>query len=111
MVLGASFTSWPNGSIDWVGTFVCASPYCGQPMPIITAAIVRNGARRQRTIEASLNPGTRPQAPLEASRGNQSIARDAELAVPEMHASFRALHVGIAWRLWPMLRFCPYKAA
>ena len=25
MVLGASFTSWPNGSIDWVATGFCAS--------------------------------------------------------------------------------------
>jgi hypothetical protein len=39
------------------------------------------------------------------------IAREAERAVPEMHASFVVLLGGIAWRLWPMLRFCPYKAA
>src|ERR1700731_1051273 len=54
MTLGASITSCPNGSIDCVGTLVCASPFCGQPKPIVTAAIASHGARRQAGIQAGI---------------------------------------------------------
>jgi hypothetical protein len=38
-----------------------------------------------------------------------SITRGAERAVPEMHAILHGAALRIAWRLWPMLRFCQYK--
>src|SRR5580704_3338072 len=55
MVLAARFTSWPNGSIDWVVTGFCASACCGQAKPIIAAAIASNGARWRDDITGSLD--------------------------------------------------------
>src|SRR5258708_28193063 len=94
MVLGVSFSSWPNGSIDWVVTGFCASACCGEPKPIITAAIAkkgtRNGARPQRGIEVSLK--------LRAT-AESSIAPGAGRPVPEMHAFTHVLPGGIAGAL------------
>src|SRR5258707_2396141 len=96
MVLGVSFSFWPNGSIDWVVTGFCASACCGEPKPISTAAIAkkgtRNGARRQRGIEVSLRLKLR-------ATTESSVTRAAKRAVPEMHAFTHGLLGGIAGAL------------
>src|SRR5580700_7412288 len=105
MVLAASFTSWPNGSIDWVGTLVCASPWCGHPKAIITAAIASSGARRLRDIPVSMRAGLHEtKSPCgevflkPGGRVNRFITRVAVRAVPEMHAWITLLCGAIAWR-------------
>src|ERR1700756_5682774 len=88
-------TSWPNASIDCVGSRVWADSGSDQERPIARPIALQTGARRSPVMGASSKPRGANARPLRVPmEWNRSLAHRASLPLPEMPAGSR--HAGIA---------------